>query len=169
MQCLGNSRPAVLVVDDEEMVRNLLRAALEREGFEVRLAVSGREALSLCEYEGTTFAAVLLDVRMPGLDGPQTLSEMRRIMPDTPCCFMSGNPGHYEGMELLDRGAVALFAKPFRLNHVAEVLWQLVRAERGRTEAHTTTRSEWLRAQGSEDAGGRHTRTCEGGAVRLHR
>ena len=132
MQFPPDSRPTVLVVDDDETVRNLLRITLKRQGFEVCLAASGMEALSLCKNLTTTFAVVLLDVRMPGLDGPQTLTELQRITPNLACCFMTGDPGIYDTTALLGLGAAAVFTKPFQLNQLVEVLRQL--AADGRTE-----------------------------------
>lgn len=120
-------KPAVLVVDDEEAVRNILRIGLEIQGFDVCLAANGAEALNLCRDQHKPFAAVLLDVRMPGQDGPQTLRELQRLAPQVPCCFMTGDFTSYGMGELLDRGASAVFAKPFRLNEVGAVLQRLVK------------------------------------------
>ncbi len=119
-------KPAVLVVDDDKAVRNLLWVGLEKQGFEVWLASSGTEALNLCKHQGKTFAAVLLDVCMPNLDGPQTLSALQRLAPEVPCCFMTRDPGSYGIAELLNQGVATVFAKPIRLREVGETLWQLV-------------------------------------------
>ena len=70
-------RPGVLVVDDEHLVRALLQLGLERDGFEVWSASNGREAIDLYREHRERIAAVLLDVRMPGLDGPATLGALR--------------------------------------------------------------------------------------------
>ncbi len=64
---------------------------------------------------------MLLDVRMPGLDGPVTLDGLR-VAPDIPACFMSGDMGDYGAEELIRRGAACVIAKPFRLDRLAAVL-----------------------------------------------
>ena len=66
-----------------------------------------------------------MDVRMPGLDGPQTLAALQEINPEIRCCFMSGHLGHYTEWTLCNLGAAAIFGKPFHLTEVAELLWEL--------------------------------------------
>jgi CheY-like chemotaxis protein len=117
--------PGVLVIDDEPGVRSLLQAALPRYGFQVFSAASGSEALALYSEHRTEIAAVLLDVQMPGLDGPQTLRTLQAIDPQVRCCFMSGNLGNYNEEELLDLGAALVIPKPFRLAEVIEALQRL--------------------------------------------
>jgi two-component system, OmpR family, response regulator len=119
-------KPGVLVVDDEHLVRVMVQLGLERNGFDVWLAPDGREAIRLYRKHRDRIAVVLLDVRMPGLDGPQTLDALRELNPKVPACFMSGNTGAYEPEELRQRGAAYVIAKPFRLDQLANVLWLLV-------------------------------------------
>jgi len=114
-------RPAVLVVDDEEAVRKVLEIALRLSGLEVRLAASGEEAVELCRRDGGVGVA-LLDVQLPGLDGPQTLAALRGLDPGLVCCFMSGDTGRYPVEGLLAMGAAHFFAKPFVLAEVVRVL-----------------------------------------------
>ena len=115
-------RPGILVVDDEAAVRSFLKAALELQGFTVWLAEKGVEAVDLYARQRSAIDLVLLDVRMPGLDGPHTLAALRRLDPDVRCCFMSGHTGEYTEAELLLRGAACVFAKPFRLSELGALL-----------------------------------------------
>jgi CheY-like chemotaxis protein len=118
-------KPGVLVVDDEMMVRELLKTALRVRGFEVWVAAGGEEALALYQQHREVITLVLLDVRMPEQDGLQTLSALQRIDPAVRCCFMSGDLGPYDSGELLRRGALSIFTKPFQLMEVAKALRQL--------------------------------------------
>jgi len=118
--------PGVLVVDDEEGVREVLDRGLQRYGFRVWLAASGPEALEVYRRHGAVIGAVLLDVRMPEMDGPQTLAALRRLDPAVPCCFMSGQTGAYTEEDLHAAGAAAFVRKPFQLADVAQVLHQLL-------------------------------------------
>jgi CheY-like chemotaxis protein len=122
-------KPGVLVVDDDYLVRLLVQLGLERNGFEVWLAASGREALPLYQKHRERVAVVLLDVCMPGLDGPQTLEGLRALNPTVRACFMSGNPGVYESEELRQCGAASIIAKPFRMEDLANVLRRVVQGE----------------------------------------
>jgi CheY-like chemotaxis protein len=124
-----HERPGVLVVDDDHLVRIMVQMGLERDGFEVWLARNGWEAIELYREHRDSVGVVLLDVRMPGLDGPATLDALRKLNPGVLVCFMSGDTGNYEPEDLRQRGAVHVIAKPFQLNELADVLRQLTRGE----------------------------------------
>jgi CheY-like chemotaxis protein len=115
----------ILVADDEAWVRGVLDIGMRREGFAVWLAANGYEALEMYRRQRETIDAVLLDIRMPGLDGPQTLAALQELNPQIRCCFMSGDLGDYTESELHDLGAAAFFPKPFHLAEVAQVLVEL--------------------------------------------
>jgi DNA-binding response OmpR family regulator len=68
---------------------------------------------------------VLLDVRMPDQDGPETLAALRELDPQVTCCFMSGDTGEYTEENLLDLGVVAVFQKPFRMSELARQLMEI--------------------------------------------
>src|SRR5262249_12014564 len=106
-------RPGVLVVDDQEGVRGVVGARLRQEGFAVWLAPDGWEAIDLCRSLRGAIDLVLPDVRMPGLDGPATLTALRGLNPQVRCCFLSGDLGGYAEGELRDLGAAVLL-RPFR-------------------------------------------------------
>lgn len=110
----SNSRnPGILLADDMALILTLLKFELESRGFAVWLAVDGDDALDLYRRHGTKIDLVLLDVQMPGLDGPHTLEALQRINPDVVACFMTGNAGRYSEEDLLERGAACIFNKPF--------------------------------------------------------
>jgi CheY-like chemotaxis protein len=78
----------ILIVDDESAILNLLSAAFRKAGYEVTTAKSGEQALEICQT--AEFDAVLSDVSMPGIDGHQTVSKIRQLMPDVVTVLMSG-------------------------------------------------------------------------------
>jgi CheY-like chemotaxis protein len=121
------SRPqyGLLVVDDEEGVRGVLDKLMRLQGFVVWLAANGREGLELYRRHRRTIDVVMLDVCMPGLDGPQTLAGLQVLNPQVRFCFMSGDFGRYAEEELRDLGAANVFAKPFHLPEVAQALLDL--------------------------------------------
>jgi DNA-binding response OmpR family regulator len=114
-----------LVIDDDPMLLHLLRTVLGREGFAVWTASTGAEGLALYAAHRAQIDVVLIDVRMPGLDGPQTLAELRKLDVAAPCCFMSGFAGEYSDDDLQGLGAAAFFAKPFKLTELAGRLRQV--------------------------------------------
>jgi CheY-like chemotaxis protein len=113
------------VVDDEAYLRGMLNTGMRQQGFAVWLAASGPEALELYRRHHETIHVTLLDVHMPGLDGPQTLLELQQVNPQIRCCFLSGDPGSYTEGQLCTLGAVAVFRKPFRPDELALALWEL--------------------------------------------
>jgi CheY-like chemotaxis protein len=125
MRYLGACKPGILIVDDEPAVRGLLQAWLPRRGFQVWVAADGAEACELYRQHAAAVDLVLLDVRMPSLDGPQTLAALQALNPTVRCCFMSGHAGGYSETDLLRRGALRVLAKPFALAELGPLLWQL--------------------------------------------
>jgi len=115
----------VLVVADDHLERIMVRLGLERNGLDVWLAPNGREAIDLFSVHSENIALVLLDVRMPGLDGPETLEALRKIKPEVPACFMSGNTADREPQKLLQRRATLVITKPFLLDDLANILRRL--------------------------------------------
>lgn len=119
------SAPAILVVDDDSLVLPLVTTVLRRRGFSVLSASSGRKAIDLFRQHRGSISLALLDVCMPGLSGPETLEELRRIDPKIRACFMSGHTGEYHGNDLRNAGMAAFFEKPFSIGRLAEELWEL--------------------------------------------
>ena len=104
----------ILVVDDDELLRSALVANLERLGFRVVNASDGARAVSLAS--DVVPDVVLLDLVMPNMDGIETLSEIRRLLPNTRIVVMSGSGYGRHPMYLemsLALGAHATIQKPF--------------------------------------------------------
>jgi CheY-like chemotaxis protein len=120
---LAPRRPQVLVVDDEPAMLRLLELVLGHHGFVARLAGGGWQAVELFRQHHSELDAVLLDVQMPGMDGPATLTALQKIDPGVRCIFMSGNTGRYSAEQLLSLGAIRVLPKPFpSIGHVVQVL-----------------------------------------------
>ena len=102
-----------LVVDDEPHVRKLACNVLERAGHKVALASDGYEALALLLAHGGRFTAILLDLTMPGMDGPSTLKEFRQMKIDVPVLIMSGYSEFDVRTRFADDPMIAFLPKPF--------------------------------------------------------
>jgi DNA-binding NtrC family response regulator len=126
----------ILVVDDEVLLRTLLVRGLNEGGFRAIVARNGQEALNLFAARQQEIALVLLDVRMPGMDGLETLERLKRIDPDVRCCFMSGDLGGRSVGQLEATGALHLFAKPFLLDDLLTTLRRLTGKEESHHESH---------------------------------
>ena len=117
-------RGVVLVVEDEEGVREVVGRMLERIGFHVLQAADGVEAIHLFDEHEGTVAAVLLDLSMPRMGGQETLHRLRKRSADLPIVLMSGYTEQEMAAKILDRagGAVGFLQKPFLPDDLSSVL-----------------------------------------------
>lgn len=109
----------ILLVDDDEGVRNVGRRQLVKLGFEALTAASGDEALKIYAQRHGEISLVMLDLAMPGMDGVETYREMRRINPSAKVMLTSG----YNEQESINRftgkGLAGFIQKPYRLADLA--------------------------------------------------
>ena len=118
---MGKVAARVLVVDDDPGVLRMLVAVLRREGFDVREARDGREALDV--LSGGDIDLVLLDLMMPVMNGWDVL-DVRKGDPSlraVPIIVITANVGP-ETSAILQHGVSALLPKPFDLTHLAEIV-----------------------------------------------
>jgi CheY-like chemotaxis protein len=136
----------ILVVDDDDGVLRFLAAGLPREGFAVSLAANGREAADLLRACRPAIDVVLMDVCMPGRDGPETLAALREQDPQVRCCFMSGDLGEHteDGLRRLGTGEV--LRKPFTAAEAGRVL----REEIDRREGEDAAQDDHWRDDGGQ-------------------
>jgi PAS domain S-box-containing protein len=105
----------VLVVEDEEGVRDVADRILQDFGFETLLAGDGREALDIMERQGNRVTAVLMDLSMPRMGGQETSCQLRKTWPDLPVIMMSGYTEESVTQQFGEAGpgATAFLQKPF--------------------------------------------------------
>ena len=111
---------SLLIVDDQRGIRLLLDEVFKREGFKTRLAANGMEALQAVEAEVP--GCILLDMKMPGIDGLEVLKRLKAGWPDIPVIMMTA----YGEIELtedaLRTGAIKYFTKPFDIYEVRDAV-----------------------------------------------
>ena len=100
----------ILIVDDEEMIRNVLRESVESERNEAYEAADGREAVRLCKEND--YDIILMDVMMPGLDGFSAVKEIRKSK-DIPVIMLSARGEEYDKLFGFEVGADDYVTKPF--------------------------------------------------------
>lgn len=120
----------ILVVEDEGKVARALREGLERQGYEVVIAPNGEEGFFLVNAE--EFDLVVLDLMLPGRDGLQVLSTLRRRGLQTPVLILTARDAIEDRVEGLDKGADDYLVKPFAFPELLARVRALLR--RGRTE-----------------------------------
>src|SRR5262245_14854207 len=110
----------ILVVDDEAAIRDSLKMTLEYEGYEFIGAATGQEGLALIEREGPDL--VLLDVKMPGMDGLEVLDRIRALNEALPVVVVSGHGTISTAVEATKKGAFDFIEKPFASDKVLVTL-----------------------------------------------
>jgi two-component system nitrogen regulation response regulator NtrX len=129
----------ILIVDDEGPVREVLLQLFEFEGHEVQTEPSGAAALRAVEREAPD--AVFLDVKMPGMDGLETLERMREIAPGTHVVMISGHGTIDTAVEATRRGAFDFLEKPLDTDRILVTLRNVLEL-RGLSESVAKLRSE---------------------------
>ena len=104
----------VLVVDDEELMREVTAMMIEDVGGVSSAAANATEALSIFQSNQTAFDCVVLDFSMPGMDGYELLTALRAIRPTLPAVMMSGLGCTREVGALASAGEVTFVSKPFQ-------------------------------------------------------
>ena len=122
-------RGAILVVDDEELVRNMARFSLQRYGYSVETANDGQSALEIFAARPQDFDAVLLDLSMPAMNGEEAMRAVREIRANVPIILSTG----FSEMEAVKRfgdcGVAGFVQKPYTATTLARKLKQALRQE----------------------------------------
>ena len=118
----------VLVVDDEEIMREILDALLTREGYEVRLAAGGAAALEIAK--AVPIDAAIVDVMMPGMDGLEVLDELKKLDEDIGVIMITAFASVETAIAAMKRGAFDYITKPFKNDEVLVVLRNAVERRR---------------------------------------
>jgi PAS domain S-box-containing protein len=132
--------PTILVVDDEEMVRSIAKAALQAQGWQVLEAADGQQAVEVFLHQRQIIDVIVLDLTMPVLSGHEVFRQMREIDPEIKVIFASGYAE--EQLEESERQAMAGFIKkPYRPQEVVQVVKAVLKRQ---TTAETKTHSRTL-------------------------
>ncbi|MCX6549498.1 MAG: sigma-54 dependent transcriptional regulator [Acidobacteria bacterium] len=119
---------SILVIDDEEIMREILEALLTPEGYEVRLAASGAAGLDLAR--SMSFDAAIVDVMMPGMDGLSVLDELKKLDDDLAVIMVTAYASVDTAVDAMKRGALDYITKPFKNDEVMVVVRNAVERRR---------------------------------------
>ncbi|MGQ9824855.1 MAG: sigma-54-dependent transcriptional regulator [Desulfotomaculales bacterium] len=108
--------PTILVVDDEESVCEFLKEVCEDAGYQVKVAMDGKEALA--QFKKSTPDTVLLDIRMPEMDGMQVMDTIHELNPSVPVILMTAFGNTEMAIEAMKKGAYDYIIKPFNLDEL---------------------------------------------------
>jgi len=106
-----SSKTNILVVDDEEGMRETLGDVLEDKGYNVVLVEDGYKAIQ--RIKQTPFSIIFMDVKMPGIDGVETFEEIKKVNPEVAVVMMTGYSVEDMIKKSLNKGAYTVIYKPF--------------------------------------------------------
>jgi CheY-like chemotaxis protein len=129
----------ILIVDDEELVRNMARFTLDRYGYTVELASDGNDAVEKFGARPGEFTAVLLDLTMPNLNGEQALRSIRRIHPQIPVVLSSGFTESEALKRFVDLGLAGFLQKPYTATALARKMKQALNGPSSRLDKRNHT------------------------------
>ncbi|BDU70004.1 hypothetical protein GETHOR_21050 [Geothrix oryzae] len=115
-------KSTVLLVDDEEMIREAAAAVLESLGLSVLTAEDGRQAVEVVQREGERVDVVLMDLTMPHMDGREAFQAIRRLRPNLPVILSSGYNEQESIQDFLGRGLAAFLQKPYTLRALEQTV-----------------------------------------------
>jgi len=114
-------------VDDEESIRIMLKRVLSGEQYEIKEAINGLEALEKITRE--KYSAILLDLKMPQMNGLQVISKIKEMDINTPIIMMSAYGTIPDAVEAMKIGAVDYIVKPFDLDELKMILDRMIRQD----------------------------------------
>ena len=128
--------PSVLLVDDETSFVEALAKRIDKRGLEVTSAFSGQEALDKLKNNGgdAEFDVVILDVKMPGMDGIETLAEIKKRHPNIEVLMLTGHATVESAIEGMKSGAFDYMMKPCEIDLLLAKIDQAVIKKRGHEE-----------------------------------
>jgi DNA-binding NtrC family response regulator len=116
----------ILVVDDEQMIRDLAARILTRAGYEIELAESGQAGVDRFHQLGSEIGLVLLDLSLDDLSGEDVLAHLRLTSPELPCIISSGHSlSDFELPEKL-RPNTYLLEKPYRASQLSQLVAEIL-------------------------------------------
>lgn len=123
---MANETETVLLVDDEEIVIGVAKQMLEKLGFSVLTATSGKEALGIFRNNKDKISLVVLDMIMPGMGAGDTCDEFQVIDPAIKVLLSSGYGVDQQTSEVIKRGCKGFIQKPFNMQGLSEKIGEIL-------------------------------------------
>jgi len=126
---MEKQKASILVIDDETIVHESCGRILREEGYEVETALSGQEALQ--KLKEKRYDLVLSDIKMPGMDGVETLEKMKQVVPDITVVMFTGYTSVATARDSMKLGAFDYLPKPFTPEELLDVVKKAVEKDVG--------------------------------------
>lgn len=119
-----HTMPRILIVDDELSMRDFLKILFENEGYEVTVAPNAAKALDFAVKNSVEnpFDIVITDIRMPGMNGLELLTELKQYFPDLPVVMITAYASPDDAVQAMKQGAFDYITKPFHVDEIKKVI-----------------------------------------------
>lgn len=115
-----NAPSKILIIEDDEKVRKVLRTILEEKGYFVDTAKNGKEAIE--RIEATSYKLALIDVRLPDIEGTKLLPAMQETNPKMVKIMITGFPTMRSAIEAVNKGADGYILKPIKIENLLNII-----------------------------------------------
>lgn len=138
----------ILVVDDDENIRNTMKTILEDEGYIVDLAAAGSEAIQ--KTEKTAYNVALLDIRLPDMEGVELLKLMKDTVPRTRKIMVTGYPSTQNAIAALNKNADAYLVKPVNVEKLLNTVKEQLQSQESEREFSELKVAEFIETRVKE-------------------
>jgi DNA-binding NtrC family response regulator len=128
---MGNDKKRILIIEDDDEMRSLLKDFIEGEGYEADSVEKGTYAFRKLITE--SFDLIITDIRMPGYSGLEILPELKRLQPGIPIVVITAFGSEEVYRKALSRGAHAYLEKPIHFHKLKELIQEIISTEENRT------------------------------------
>jgi DNA-binding response OmpR family regulator len=135
----------ILVVDDDENIRNTMKTILSDKGYIVDLAVNGKEAIR--KTDSTAYNVVLLDIRLPDMEGVEILKKMHDTVPKTRKIMLTGFPTQQNAITALNNKADVYFVKPVAVDVLLDKIQEQIKLQEDETKFGEEKIAEFIKTK----------------------
>ena len=128
MKTTGNGKKRILITEDDEEMRSLLKDFFEEEGFEADSVSNGADALQKLAKD--RFDLIITDIRMPGLTGLDILPGIKKLQPETPIIVITAFGNDEVHRRSIERGATSYIEKPIHFGKLRTLVHEMVSSKR---------------------------------------
>ncbi len=138
----------ILIVDDDENIRNTMKTILEDEGYIVDLAATGSEAVQ--KTKNAAYNVALLDIRLPDMEGVELLKLIKETVPRTRKIMVTGYPSMQNAISALNKNADAYLIKPIDIENLLSIVKEQLQLQEGEKEFSEQKVAEFIETRVKE-------------------
>ncbi len=127
------SKKKIIVIDDDKSILRTFTRILQKVGYEIDVAETGKEAIE--KVEGRQYDLALVDIRLPDMDGTELLAKLKKQLQNTIKIMITGFPSLETGVKALDEGADAYLVKPVKPQELLALLDEKLKNKEEKVEA----------------------------------